>query len=125
LVSRKTLEILVLLNTLLVFLIIFPLAANQDAWLEIKAVIIKKDGTTMEVVAPVWINGAFDYANRPFKFRMGQTVTLTAPAELYGAKFAFWQKEEGPTFQGQIIAQRTITITLDQPKQIWWMNFAE
>jgi hypothetical protein len=95
----------------------------EEVTLEVKAIIVYYNGKAVEVVSPIWINGAKDIANRPFKFVKGSKVTLTAPQYLYGAEFAFWQKEEGQTYQGLIITNRTITITLDQPKTIWWINY--
>ena len=98
---------------------------DRECWIEIKACLVYKDGRMVEVVSHVWINGGFDYANRPFKFRCGEKVSFTAPSSLYGFRFGFWQREEGPTFQGLIVTNRTLTVIADSPKQVWWMNFVE
>lgn len=95
---------------------------------EIKYVIIDRwTGKSIEVIDKVWINGNIDYNNRPFYFRIGSTVNITAPKTIetpWGtAYFSFWQKEAGETYQGEIISDNTITIVVTGGKQIWWANY--
>ena len=102
----------------------------EVCYLEIKYIVFNETDNSkhVEVVGKVWINGAPDYNNRPFKFPCGSKVKITAPETLdildYKAYFAFWQKEEKePTYQGLIVSNRTIEIVLNEKKQIWWANY--
>ena len=95
-------------------------------YLELKYVIFDKDDNKvyLEVTDKVWINGAPEFNNRPFKFRKGQAVSITCPEKILGAEFAFWQKQEWePTFQGLIVTNRTIRLQLNETKIIWWANY--
>lgn len=112
------------------FLKFFPITLNwegENCYLEVKACIITKEGKFIEVVSPIWINGAKDWANRPFVFKCGSVVNITAPKEYVGYKFAFWQKEDPdkPTFQGKIVTDRHLIILINEKKQIWWINYRE
>jgi len=99
---------------------------DYTCFLEVKYVIFDKDDNLvyLEVTDKFWINGAPEFNNRPMKFRKGDIVSITCPASILGAKFAFWQKQEWePTFQGLIATNRTITLQLSEAKTIWWANY--
>ena len=102
---------------------------QEVCYLEVKYIIFNSSNNFehVEVVDKVWINGNIDFNNRPFRFRCGSKITVACPEYLnilgFKAKFTFWQREEGPTYQGVIVANRTLTIVLDSPKQIWWANY--
>jgi hypothetical protein len=99
---------------------------DNTCFLEIRYVIFDKDdnGVYLEVIDTFWINGAPDFNNRPYKFRKGETVSITCPENILGVKFAFWQKQEWePTFQGLIVTNRTIVLQLNEAKIIWWANY--
>jgi len=99
---------------------------DNTCFLELKYVIFDKNDNRvyLEVIDKVWINDAPEFNNRPFKFRRGQTVSITCPESVLGSKFAFWQKQEWePTFQGLIDTNRTIMLQLDEVKVIWWANY--
>lgn len=99
---------------------------DNTCFLEFKYVIFDKDDNRvyLEVIDKVWINGAPEFNNRPFKFKKGETTSITCPENILGVKFAFWQKQEWePTFQGLIVTNRTITLQLNEPKIIWWANY--
>jgi len=99
---------------------------ENTCFLEVKYVIFDENDNLvyLEVIDKFWINGAPEFNNRPFKFRKGDTVSITCPESILGARFAFWQKQEWePTFQGLIITNRTITLQLDEAKIIWWANY--
>jgi len=93
---------------------------------EFKYVIFTSNHDSIEFVDKIWINGAPDYNNRPFYFQPDSTVVVKAPEAVdtpWGtAKFAFWQKEEGLTFQGQIVSNSTLVVKAEG-KQIWWANY--
>jgi len=99
---------------------------DYTCFLEVKYVIFDKDDNSvyLEVTDKFWINGAPEFNNRPMKFRKGDTISITCPESILGAKFAFWQKQEWePTFQGLIATNRTITLQLIEAKIIWWANY--
>jgi len=99
---------------------------DNTCFLEVKYVIFDKEdnGVFLEVIDKFWINGAPEFNNRPFKFKKGETVFITCPENILGAKFAFWQKQEWePTFQGLIVTNRTITLHFNEAKVIWWANY--
>lgn len=77
----------------------------------------------IQAVGKFLIDGGVDYNDRQYKFRTDQVVTLTAMDEMYGYKFAFWQKEE-PGFSGLIVTNRTLTILMNSD-QIWWANYVK
>lgn len=125
LLSIQTVLLLLILLALVLPLNLPPFVENH-AWLEVKYIIFDPQDNTrfIECVGMVWINGAPDYNNRPFKFRRGETVQITCPEQLYEATFRFWQREEPePTYQGLIVTNRTLTIVLTEPKTIWWGNY--
>jgi len=98
----------------------------EYSWLEVKYVIFDPNNNSLflEVTGMVWFNGAPDFNNRPFKFRIDETVNVTCPENLLGAKFSFWQLQEPePTYQGLIVTTKTLTITLNKMKTIWWANY--
>lgn len=95
--------------------------------LEIKIVLVDnanfpKQSAAIEAVGTFFINGGIDYNNRQYRFRKGEVVVLEAIEEMYGYRFAFWQKEE-PQFSGIIVTNRTLTIVMDK-NQVWWINYA-
>ena len=109
----------------------FPRTTALDAGeqiLEVKIVLVDNSlfpapSGAIEVVNKFLINGGVDYNNRQYKFRTGEVVNLTAIEEMYGYKFAFWQKEE-PSFSGLIVTNRTLTILMNS-NQIWWANYVK
>lgn len=99
---------------------------DDTCFLEVKYVIFDKNdnGVYLEVIDKFWINGAPEFNNRPFKFKKGETVSITCPENILGVRFAFWQKQEWePTFQGLIVTNRSITLQLNETKIIWWANY--
>ena len=103
---------------------------EESCYLEVKYIVFNSSNNfeKVEVVDKVWLNGNIDWNNRPFKFKCGSKVTVECPQYLnilgHRAKFSFWQLEESnPTYQGIIITNRTLTITLNSKKQIWWANY--
>ena len=96
--------------------------------LEVKIVLVDNSlfpapTRAIQAVGKFLIDGGVDYNDRQYKFRTDQVVTLTAMDEMYGYKFAFWQKEE-PGFSGLIVTNRTLTILMNSD-QIWWANYVK
>ena len=97
---------------------------------EAKYVMCFDNHTCLEFIGDIWINGAVDYNNRPFFFRKGEYVCFTAPETVTinntKFKFAFWQREKEPlslTYQDIIITNRTLCLTLNEKRNIWWANY--
>jgi hypothetical protein len=95
--------------------------------LEVKMVLVDnanfpKQSAAIEAVGTFLINGGIDYNNRQYKFRKGEVVVLEAIEEMYGYRFAFWQKDE-PRFSGIIVTNRTLTVVMSE-HQVWWINYA-
>jgi hypothetical protein len=126
--TQTLVKLLIFFNILLAALIFSsPTLSPFQSSIEFKYVVFSQDQKrSMEFVDKIWINGAPDYNNRPFYFQPGSTVVVKAPETVntpWGtAKFAFWQKEEGLTFQGQIVSNSTLTVKA-WGKQIWWANY--
>ena len=126
--TQTLVKLLIFFNILLAALIFSsPALSPFQSSIEFKYVVFSQDQKrSMEFVDKIWINGAPDYNNRPFYFQPGSTIVVKAPETVntpWGtAKFAFWQKEEGLTFQGQIVSNSTLVVKA-WGKQIWWANY--
>lgn len=124
---NKTNVLLCVDTILIVFLILWVFyPQSTPAYLEVKYVIYNANSFEhIEVVGVVYVNGCIDYNNRLFQFSRGSSVVLSCPEKLYGAKFSFWQRQEGLTYQGLIITNRTFTTTLSDYKTQWWANYVK
>lgn len=114
------------LNLLLIEIGFYPSQRPREAFVEFKYILFDRTNNSLyiEVIEKIWINGAPDFNNRPYKFRLGDTITIECPETILGAKFCFWQREElEPTFQGLILSNRTITIQLIESKTSYWANY--
>ena len=74
-----------------------PSTTAGDRILEVKIVLVDNSlfptlSGAIEAVGQFLINGGVDCRSRQYKFRTGETVTLQAMEEMYGYKFASWQK---------------------------------
>ena len=72
----------------------------------------------VEAVGLVYLNGAPDWNNKEFVVAPGERVAVTAPEKLYGARFAFWQREG----DGLIVSSRTLLVNATR-SQTWWANY--
>ena len=116
-----------------------PLSLSASCWVGIKYVFFDRDSNIhIEVVGPVWITAeplnltddelnyyaGADWNNRPYKVQAGQTIYVECPKQILGATFVFWQQEESnPNYQGEIVTDRILKLTINDVKTVWWANY--
>ncbi|MFQ6081183.1 MAG: hypothetical protein ACE5OW_05915 [Candidatus Bathyarchaeia archaeon] len=61
----------------------------------------------------------YNWVHSPFKLDNRYGYKFTAPPEMYGKRFLFWQSEK----TGMITPDRTLVLEPGFESDSWWMNY--